>query len=65
MFLAIARKLNLENFRDIPLRPCGTSNYSSEIAKAFITVPTFDRFLVLPERHVHDGDLYFLTLASG
>ena len=38
MFLAIARKLNLENFRDIPLRPCGTSRYSTEIAEAFITV---------------------------
>ena len=38
MFLAIARKLNLENFRDIPLRPCGTSRFSTEIAEAFITV---------------------------
>ena len=38
MFLAIARKLDLENFRDIPLRLCGTSRYSTEIAEAFITV---------------------------
>ena len=38
MFLAIARNLNLENIRDIPLRPCGTSRYSTEIAEAFITV---------------------------
>ena len=28
----------MSNFRDIPLRPCGTSSYSSEIAEAFITV---------------------------
>ena len=40
MFLAIARKLNLENIRDIPLCPCGTSRYSTEIAEAFITVYT-------------------------
>ena len=40
MFLAIAIKVNLENFRDIPLRPCGTSRYSTEIAEAFITVYT-------------------------
>ena len=38
MFLAIARKLNLENIRDIPLRRWGTSWYSTEIAEAFITV---------------------------
>ena len=38
MFLAIGWKLNLENFRDIPLRPCGTSSNSLEIAEAFITV---------------------------
>ena len=38
MFLAIARKLNLENFPDIPLRPCGTSRYSTDIAEAFITM---------------------------
>ena len=37
MFIAIARKLNLENCRDIPLRHCGTSSYSLEIAEAFIT----------------------------
>ena len=35
MFLAIARKLNLENFCDIPLRSCITSRYSMEIAEAF------------------------------
>ena len=38
MFLAIARKLYLENIRDIPLRQSGTSRYSTEIADAFITV---------------------------
>ena len=40
MIQAIARKLNLENIRDILLllRPCGTSNYSPEIAEVFITV---------------------------
>ena len=40
MIQAIARKLNLENIRDILLllRPCGTSRYSSEIAEVFITV---------------------------
>ena len=38
MFLAITRKLNLEIFHDIPLRPCGTSRYNTEIAEAFITV---------------------------
>ena len=38
MFLAIARKLYLENIRDIPLRQSGTSRYSTEIAEAFITV---------------------------
>ena len=38
MFLAIARKLNLDYFCDMPLRPCGTSRYGTEIAEAFITV---------------------------
>ena len=38
MFLAIPRYLNLENFRDIHLRPCGTSSYSSKIVEAFVTV---------------------------
>ena len=47
MFLASARKLNLENFRDIPLRPCGTSSYSSEIAEVFITVKVLISFLPL------------------
>ena len=32
MFLPKARKLNLENFRATPLRPCGTSRYRTEIA---------------------------------
>ena len=46
MFLAIARILNLENFRDIPLRPCGTSRYSKEeIAEAFIAVLVFYTYL--------------------
>ena len=44
MFLAIARKLNLEKFRDIPLRSCGTSRYSTEIAEAFITVHILENF---------------------
>ena len=38
MFLAIARKLNFENFRYIQLCPCGTSRDSSEIVEAFITL---------------------------
>ena len=38
MLLAIARFLNLENFRDIPLRTCGTSSYNTEIAKALMTL---------------------------
>ena len=47
MFPAIAGKLNLENIRDIPLPPCGTLRYSTEIAEAFITVQVFISFSLI------------------
>ena len=49
MIQAIARKLNLENIRDILLllRPCGTSRYSSEIVETLITVWRAAKVIVL------------------
>ena len=38
MFRAVPQKINLENFSDIQLRPCGTSNHSSEIIDSFVSV---------------------------
>ena len=40
MFWAGPRKINLENFRDIQLRPCGKSSYGLEIMEAFVNLYT-------------------------
>ena len=41
MFLANARKLNLENFRDIPLCLCGTSSYLARKSPRLLSQCTY------------------------